>query len=456
MKKIHFIGIGGIGVSALARYYLEKGHKITGSDLVFSEITQDLEKKGVEIFIGKHKGINIKEDIDLVIYTSAANDSNPEVKKAKELNIKIQSYSQALGDLTKEYFTIAVSGTHGKSSTSSMLGLLLIKAGLDPTVIIGTKLRELGDSNCRVGNSKYLVIEADEWNASFLNYYPDILVLTNIEIEHLDFYKDLDDILFTYKKYLNNLSKESFLIINGNDKNIGKLMESIKPCPFNVKSFSLDQNEADEIKNVMKIPGKHNIANALAVLSVAEILNIDKKTVLESLSEYKGSWRRFDLSQRRTKDAKFTLINDYAHHPTEIKATLNACKEKFPDRKIYAVFQPHQYQRTFYLFDDFIKVLSNSLIDELIIADIYDVAGREEATIKKNVSSEKLVKEIEKKANFKTFYIPTINKIARHLNKKLEEKDVLIIMGAGTIYELASYFPLDRKQTNKENKLIDL
>ncbi len=456
MNRIHFIGIGGIGVSALARYYLEKGYEVTGSDLISSEITEDLQGKGAEIFIGEHKEDNIKKGIGLVVYTSATSEGNPEVKKAKELNIKTQSYSQALGELTKEHFTIAVSGTHGKSSTSSMIGLLLTKAGLDPTIIIGTKLKELDNSNCRVGESNYLVIEADEWSASFLNYHPNIIVLTNIEEEHLDFYKDLDHILSTYKKYLENLADDGFLVINKDDENISKLIKEIDIDPSSIKEFSLSSPEAEKIRSAINLPGEHNVANGLATFFVANILNIEEKVILDSIADYKGSWRRFDLSERKVEEKSFVLINDYAHHPTEIRAMLSASREKFPERKIRVVFQPHQYQRTFYLFDDFVRVFSEALIDELIITDIYDVAGREEKEIKENISSEKLAKKIKEKSDLKTNYIPSLEKAADYLKENLEEKEVLIIMGAGTIYKLADYFPLDRKESKKENKITDL
>jgi len=446
MNKIHFIGVGGIGISALAKYYIEKGHEVSGSDLVSSEITQALEKKGAKVFIGEHKGDNLSEDIDLLIYSPAVKSDNSEIKKAEQLEIKIQSYPEALGDLTKKYFTIAVSGTHGKSSTSAMIGVLMTEAGFDPTVIIGTKLKEFGNSNCRVGESKYLVIEADEWNASFLNYFPNIIVLTNIEREHLDFYKDLEDILNTYQKYINNLDKEGFLVINKNDKNISKLLDSSNIESSRIKKYSLDQKESGEIKKIIKVPGEFNISNALAALTVARIINIPDQDSLLALAGYKGAWRRFETEQRRIPDSdkEITLVSDYAHHPTEIKAALKTAREKFSSKKIWVVFQPHQYQRTFYLFDDFVDVLSEALIDKLIIADIYDVAGRERGSIKESISSKKLVEEIEKKFENEVVHIPEIDEIADYLKGNMDCGEVLIVMGAGDIYKLADYFPLDR------------
>ena len=205
--KIHFIGIGGIGMSALAQFYLAQGDQVFGSDLVTSLITDSLKKQGAKIFLGSHQEKNLKPDIDLVIYSAAVPKDNPELAAAKKRGIKCQTYSQALGDLTKKMFTIAISGMHGKSTTTAMLGLILEAADLDPTVIIGTKVKEWGiGNNFRLGKSKYLVIEADEYNASFLDYRPQIIVLLNIEEEHLDFYKDLSDIVRTFKKYIGHLA----------------------------------------------------------------------------------------------------------------------------------------------------------------------------------------------------------------------------------------------------------
>ncbi len=227
--KIHFIGIGGIGVSALAGYYLSRGYQVSGSDLSASPITEAFKKQGAVIFVGQHKAENIKKDMDLVVYTAAATKDSPELTQAKKLKIKTQLYAEALGDLTKKMFTIAVSGMHGKSTTTAMLALVLEKAGLDSTVIVGTKLREWGNMNYRVGQGKFLVIEADEYNASFLNYWPKIIVLTNIEEEHLDFYKGgLKEIMKTFKKYVGRLGKDGILVANRQDKNVMKIAKGVR------------------------------------------------------------------------------------------------------------------------------------------------------------------------------------------------------------------------------------
>ncbi len=440
MKKIHFIGIGGIGVSALAKYYFKKGYKVSGSDLVTSEITEGLKKSGVKVFLGKHKEKNFPKNIDLVVYSPAVKENNLELKEAKKLGIKCRSYPEDLGELTKKYFTIAVSGTHGKSTVTAMTGLLLEKAGFDPTVIVGTKLSEFGNSNCRVGKSNYLLIEADEHMASFLNYWPKIIVLTNIEKEHLDYYKNLNHILKTYKNYVSHLPKNGFLITNKDDKNITEIVKQIKNPKFEIRGFSLKQAEAKKLKKIMKIPGEHNISNALATLAVARVLKIPDKISFNALSGYRGSWRRFEIKKTTINNRSITIISDFAHHPTEIKSTFGAIREKFGKRKIWCVYQPHQYQRTFYLFQDFVKVFKEALrqvqdkplVDNLIITDIYDVAGREEKKIKKKIDSERLIKKINKPQAIYLKKEAIINYLKRHLRGG----EVVIIMGAGDIYKL--------------------
>ena len=451
--NVHFIGIGGIGVSALARYYLAKGCKVTGSDLVASGITDSLKKLGVKIFIGPHSPRNVLGMIDLVVYSPAVQKDNPELERTKKLRIKCQSYPEALGELTKKYFTIAVSGTHGKSTTTAMIGLLLTKAGFNPTVIVGTKLKEFGDSNCRIGNSKYLVIEADEHMASFLNYWPKIIVLTTIEADHLDYYKNLGNILKTFKKYIGHLPKEGVLVVNKDDKNVQKIISSLRinGSPTSIIFYSLRQEETKTIRKILKIPGEHNVSNALATLTVGRVLKIPDKISFKALAEYKGSWRRFEIKKIKCNEERaryITLVSDYGHHPTEIKVTLKAAREKFPKKKIWCVFQPHQYQRTFYLFKDFVKVFRQAPVDKLIITDIYDVAGREEKKIKKKINSEKLVKAVNK--NW-VIYLPK-KKIINYLKKNLKGGEVVVIMGAGDIYNLAVRLTELRKKKKIKTK----
>lgn len=405
--RIHFVGIGGIGISALAQYYLVKGHDVSGCDLVRSEITDALQKKGAKINIGKN---TLKKDADLIIYS-------PAVKVGHHAS-NFLSYPQALGELTKKYFTIAVAGTHGKSTTTAMLGLLMTKAGLDPTVIVGTKVKEFCWSNCRVGKSKYLVIEADEHFASFLNYWPQIIIITNVEADHLDYYKNLSNVKKSFNKFIAHLPPSGILL------DMRRPMATAHPT------------DRERLAKILKVPGEHNIANALGVLAAARTIKIPDTISFKALSRYRGAWRRFDVTKAKLNDAHFTLVSDYGHHPTEIAATLKAAKEKWPKRKIWCVFQPHQYQRSYYLFNDFIKTLKKAPTDRLIITDIYDVAGRENKKIKRAVNSEKIVKKIN---SDRIIYI-TKNEVFDYLVHNFPHKAVLIVMGAGDIYDLTKKF----------------
>jgi len=431
-KQIHFIGIGGIGVSALAKYYLKKGWQVSGSDLAASEITLQMQDMGAQVFIGKPKASLIKKDTKKVIFSPAVSRNHPERMAARKKNIPELSYPKALGELSKEHYTIAVSGTHGKSTTTAMLGLLLTKAGLDPTVIVGTKLKEFGNSNCRVGKSKYLIIEADEHFASFLNYRPQIIILTSLEADHLDFYKTLGNLVKTFKKYVRLLPKDGIVIANRDDKNIQKVLKGFKK---EIIWYSRKQKEAGKLRSALLLPGKHNVSNALSALKVARLLKVSDKRSLKALSQYKGSWRRFELFNLKTPKP-YTLVSDYGHHPTEIKVTVEATREKWPKKNIWLVYQPHQYQRTFYLFKDFVKVFSHLPVQKLLLLDIYDVAGREEGSIKKKVSSLKLAKEVQKKKpSFEVFHTPDAKDAKAHLLKTLRGGEVVIVMGAGDIYQ---------------------
>ncbi len=391
--KVHFIGIGGIGVSALAQYYLAKGHQVSGSDLVSSEITRALRKNGAKIAIGKNV---VPPNVDLIIYSPAA--------KIKKTKIPTLSYPEALGQLTKEYFTIAVTGTHGKTTTTAMLALILIKAGLDPTVIIGTKLKEFRNTNFRIGKSRYLLIEADEHFASFLNYWPKVITITNIEADHLDFYKNLKNIKTAFKKFIGHLP-EGGILITGE---------------------SIDKKDFLKVKKILKVPGDHNAYDALMALNTARALKIPDRISLAALAQYRGAWRRFEI----LKTKPFVLIADYGHNPQKALATLKAAREKYPKQKIWCVYQPHQYERTYFLFDDFVRAFRQAPVDRLIITDIFDVAGRESGKIRQKVSSPKLVKAIQKDS---VSYLPK-EKIVPYLKKNVKNGEVVIIMGAGDIY----------------------
>ena len=409
--KIHLIGIGGIGVSALAQYYLSKGHQVTGSDLVASEITDLLEGKGIKVTIGNFAE-NIQNDFDLVVHSPAVKPDNPEYKMAKDFGIKTVSYPEALGELTKEFYTIAIAGAHGKSTTTAMIGLMMTEAGLDPTVIVGTKLKEFGGSNFRAGKSKFLVIEACEYDSSFLHYEPKIIVITNIDKEHLDYFKTFANVKKAFKQFIEKLPEGGFLVDKYPAKDIKKL------------------------KGILQVPGEHNVRNAVLALQVGEILNAPEEIILKSLSKFSGTWRRFEVKRGVANGKEITVISDYGHHPNEISATLQAAREKYSKNKIWCIFQPHQHQRTYYLFNDFVKTFRKSPVDKIIITDIYDVAGREVKKINEEVNSKNLVKKIER--DFVEYY--PLNGLENKIKSEINSGDVLIIMGAGDIYKLADKF----------------
>lgn len=453
--KIHFIGIGGIGVSGLASIYKKIGHEIQGSDIEESETTEEIRQQGMKVFIG-HKKENLKRKIDLVVYSEAVPLNNVELREAKRLGIKCLSGAQALGELSQGYFTIAVSGMHGKSTTASMIAQILIGAGLDPTFIIGTKPGwRVGKGSAMANLSdrqNYLIIEADDFQAKFLNYHPNLLVLTNIEEEHMDYFKNLHHILRVFKRYV--LQVKNYIIANSDDEGVMKVLKKIKsksprrspslslgtlrgkqkskPDEPKITFYSLKDREAKWLEKNLQVPGKHNISNALAALQAARALGIKDNISLKALSDYKGVWRRFERESLVVSGHKLEIISDYAHHPTEIQATLKAAKEQFPKEKIWVVFQPHQYQRTFYLFQKFVNVFKKNRFTQLVITDIYSVKGRESSLVKKRVNARKLVEAIGRPW---VTYVPEL-KLVTYIKERVKEANVLVIMGAGNIYKL--------------------
>lgn len=413
--KIHCLGIGGIAISGLALMYHEKDHQVQGSDSDSSEITEQLQEKGVKVFIG-HKEKNITKDIDKVIYSEAISADNVELQRAKALGIECLTGAEAIKEIAALHkTTIAVSGMHGKTTTSCMIAEILKQAGKDPSYIIGTK------NGSHWGKSDYLVIEADDYKAKFLHYKPQILVLTNIEEEHLDFFRDLNHILEVFKQYVSQV--KTLIIANKDDENIRKVVRGAR-CKVEF---------CGKLKIKLQVPGQHNQSNAALALAATKAVGVDEKTALGALSNYKGTWRRFQEKEVKIGDREFTLVSDYAHHPTEIKATLQGAREKYPKKEIWCIFQPHQHQRTFYLFDDFVKAFREAPLQKLIITDIYDVKGRESEEIKQKVSAQKLATAITKPY---ACYLPQ-EKIVNYLKSNLEGGEVVMIVGAGNIYNLA-------------------
>lgn len=457
VNKVYFIGIGGIGVSALARMFKALGKTVAGSDSIESEITQELQKQNIKINIG-HKAENISSDFDLVVFSSAVPVSNVERVQAKIYGIKEISYNELLGKITQDKKTIAITGTHGKTTTTAMTGLMLHRTKLDPSIIVGAKVKQLNNSNFHLGKGDYLVTEACEYREHMLEIKPHLIILTNIDEDHLDYYKDIDHIISAFQKFIDKLKIDDILVYNKDDQNIEKLnipdAQLISYGILNQADIMAHDIIVEEGKQVFKVsykgtdlgefslqvPGTHNIYNALAAIACGLKLDVALEDIKTSLERYKGGWRRFDkLGKIRVKNGEALLITDYAHHPTELKATIRATKDFYPTKRLFTVFQPHQHNRTKNLFDYFTESFDNA--DHILISEVYDVTGREEKQ-DQDVSSEKLVQELKKRKNIisndiEVNYAKNLDDIYNKILQQAKLDDVILIMGAGDIYDVA-------------------
>jgi UDP-N-acetylmuramate--alanine ligase len=452
---VHFIGIGGIGMSGLARYFLAHGWAVSGSDAAVGIMTQELVKDGVEVKIGHKKG-NIPAAARLVIYNRAIPPENPELTAAEkaaraggsgEGGVIVLPYSKALGRITEDYQTIAITGSHGKSTTTALAGLALMRAGLDPTILVGTKLADLGGKNIRLGRGPYLVLEADDFHAAFLDYSPAISIVTNIDREHMDFYKTFANAKRAFLKFLSRTRRGGVLILNRDDAPLYSLRAQIarlaKKRELKVIWFSTSgagAAVARKIKKIIPISGAHNVSNAMAVVQLGKVLKISEKKILGAIGSYKGAWRRMEL-KGTLKNTKIKVFDDYAHHPTEIRATLAAFREKFPHSPLFCIFQPHQAKRLNILFKDFAAAFD--VADIVFILPLYKVLGRDE---KFAHDSAALVKTMQKRSPGKLiFYLEhpenirlAVETILKNMRpqKQLAQSPVIVMMGAGDISEL--------------------
>lgn len=414
-NNYHFIGIGGIGISAIARMLKMQGKNVSGSDTSHSEITDDLEKLGIKIYIGQ-RAENLDDSVEAIIYTIAIPNDNRELQKARNSGLPCLSYPEALGEISKKMFTIAISGTHGKTTTTAMIGHILKKAGLDPTIIVGSKI--LGENtNFHSGKSQYLVVEACEYKRSFLNLQPSLLVITNIEPDHLDYYKDLNDIKSAFREIAQKVPKEGSVIARLDESNSKEVLRDIEAEVLDYEDIVIDQE--------IGVPGQHNILNAQAAIRTAENLGVKKEDSLTYLKDFKGTWRR--LEYKGEKDGNI-FYDDYAHHPTEIKASLSALREKYPEKKLVCVFEPHQELRTKLLFNDFVDALK--LADEVYIAPIY---------INKEISDGSVSNQtLARAANkfVRALAVANASELRDLITKIKSNKPLCIAMlGAGNIYK---------------------
>ena len=439
-KKIHFIGIGGISMSGLAAVLLNSGFKVSGSDFKNSPIVEKLKASGAEIYIG-HRSENIK-NVDLVVYTAAIPSDNPELLEAQEKNISLMDRAEFLGEIMKGHkYNVAVSGTHGKTTCTSMLSHVTLAGNLDPTILVGGEL-DIIDGNFRIGNSEYFLTEACEYKRSFLKFFPYVGVILNIDADHLDCYKDIDEIADTFLKFSKLIPQDGYLVGYGDDFRVKEILSKVD-C--NTLSYGFDKTADVIAKNIifnkdgcatfdvykdnknlfsltLNIPGKHSILNALASICVSLIFNISNDNIIEGLSKCKGAHKRFEYKGELNG---VTVIDDYAHHPTEIKATLSTAKQ-INHNKTYCIFQPHTYTRTKSLFDEFAECFSDT--DELILMDIY--AAREKNT--GLVSSDELGDAIRSKG-IKCTNVHSHDEALDYVKSKLTSGDLLLTVGAGDV-----------------------
>ncbi|MBU0462316.1 MAG: UDP-N-acetylmuramate--L-alanine ligase [Proteobacteria bacterium] len=440
---IHFVGIGGIGMSGIAELLIHLGYKVSGSDLKLSPITKRLEKHGGIIFQG-----HSKEQIagaSVVVTSTAITGDNPEVIRAKELLVPIIPRAEMLAELMRIKYSIAISGAHGKTSTTSMISQILNTAGLDPTVIIGGLLKGL-DTNALHGKGEYIVAEADESDGSFLKYAPAIAVVTNIDLEHLDFYKDIDDIKDKFVQFINSVPFYGLAILCLDNEHIQDILPRLKVRYTTFGMTAQSDLRAREISFMgnksffkvfhhekllgdinLNIAGKHNISNALASIATGLELNISFKTIKKALEQIEGVKRRLEIKGRKKG---ILVIDDYGHHPTEIMATLTAIRESRMGKRLIVVFQPHRYTRTQGLFHEFTRSFYQS--DILIVLPIYAASEKEI----KGVDAQGLCEGIRKHGHKEVSYAPDFNQALSMITHKLKKGDVVLTLGAGDIYTL--------------------
>jgi UDP-N-acetylmuramate--alanine ligase len=431
--KIHFIGIGGIGMSALARYYASEGFVVSGSDDVDSDLLSELKREGMKVMRGSHAR-NVTADMALVVYSAAVPKDNIERRIARDFDIPQATYAEALGRVQEGYFAIAVSGSHGKSTTTALTALACIAARMDPTVIVGTKLKEFKGKNFRHGKSNYLIFEADEWSRSFLHYHPDVILLTNIDNEHLDTYGDIAGVERAFGEYVRNLKRGGYLIANWADVRVRRIAENA--ARERSDTGVIFYNRSKFQKHPLGVPGVHNQENAEAAWQLAKLLGAPRTAVTRAFKSFRGAWRRMERLRPAGAKARVRalLYSDYAHHPTEIKATLAALRGAYPKRHLTCVFEPHQLDRLNRLFKDFAGAFSDA--DTLVFLPAYQVAGREKRK-KKRGAKEKdafaLAQAVPKRGR-EVFYATDFREGMKLLKGALTDpKSVIVFMGAGQV-----------------------
>ncbi len=447
--SVFFCGIGGISMSGLAEILASRGFAVSGSDRQSSALTDALSSEGIRVFIGQ-KAENITPELDLVVFTAAIHPDNPEYQRAKELGLPTLTRAELLGEIMRNYACpVAVAGTHGKTTTTSMISEILLNAEDDPTISVGGILKSIG-GNVRVGHSDYFVAEACEYTNSFLSLYPKIGIILNVDADHMDFFKDLADIRHSFRRFAELLPEDGTLIINSDIDDYQELIEGLS-ChvitygsdrsrsdyyPVNIRYDALSHPTFTCCRRIasgghtqllrLQVPGEHNVYNALAAVAAADLLGVDRTKTAAALSAYGGTNRRFEF---KGEVNGITVVDDYAHHPTEIRATLRAAKGMRKDR-VVCIFQPHTYSRTKAFLDEFAAALS--LSDVVILADIY--AARETDTL--GMSSALLAEKIAALGHKDVHYLGSFEEIEQYVLKNCRKGDLLITMGAGNVTDI--------------------
>jgi UDP-N-acetylmuramate--alanine ligase len=445
VKNIHFVGIGGIGMSGIAEILINQGFHVTGSDMSKSENTEYLENLGAKVYIG-HNAENVA-DAEVVVYSSAVKPKdNPETLYALENNVPLIRRAEMLSEVSRLNYCLAISGTHGKTTTTSMVSLILIKAGIDPTVLVGGRLKDFGGTNARLGKGQWTILEADEFDRSFLQLSPTIAVINNIEAEHLDIYKDIEDIKNTFLEFGNKVPFYGFVALGLDDSRNREIMSSInkkvvtyglsRHCDVRADKITYDEKftEFDVFENnsllgriKINIPGNHNVKNALAAITVALGMDIEFSVIKEGLEDFHGVMRRFE-HKGTYKGA--IVIDDYAHHPSEVSATLDAARNGW-NKRIVCVFQPHTYTRTRDLYKEFGQSFDNA--DVLIITDVYP--AREEPI--EGVDGELIANAAKKFGHKNVIYVKEFSDLTAKVKEIATSEDIILTVGAGPIWKVA-------------------
>ncbi len=450
IKNIHMVGIGGAGMSGIAEVLLNLGYNVRGSDVADSPAVRRLEKLGAEIYIG-HGADNVA-DADVLVKSTAVKADNPEVLKAQEEGIAIIPRAEMLAELMRLKTGVAVAGTHGKTTTTSLLASIFDQAKLDPTVIIGGRLNAYG-ANARLGEGEYLIAEADESDGSFLCLFPIINIVTNVDLDHMDFYSNQGAIDEAFIAFMNKVPFYGLNVVCGDDPGVQRVLPKVKrriltyglgadnsirakiiSCgPSSRFTVFLHGKELGEVD--LSQPGRHNVLNALAAIGVALEAGISPETCMEGLSRFNGVGRRFEKKGERNE---VLVIDDYGHHPAEIAATLATARECFPGRRLVVVFQPHRFSRTQALFGEFCKVFGE--VDKLLLVEIYPAS---ESPIP-GVSGESLAQGIRQVSSTDVTYFPTFDAVNEVLPEILERGDIFITLGAGNVWTIGQHY-LDEK-----------